>query len=201
MWWRRFSSYLAKLQGWITNRAKCAVYPIRCDDVDLDMVMQPFQCSIQDFPSNYLGLPLHVGQIRRVEVQPLIDKIADRLPTWKGRFLNRGGRLKILNVVLSLIPTYFLTVFAPKKWAIKRIDKLHRGFLWKGSEVASGGHCLVRWKNVRKPKSVGGLGVLDLERFSRALRLRWLWFQWTEPNRPWVGTDPPVMRSTSSCSE
>jgi hypothetical protein len=50
---------------------------------------------------------------------------------------------------------------------------------------------LVRWKNVRKPKSVGGLGVLDLERFSRALRLRWLWFQWTEPNRPWVGTDPP----------
>jgi hypothetical protein len=104
-----------KASGLITNRAKCAVYPIRCDDVDLDMVMQPFQCSIQDFPSNYLGLPLHVRQIRRVEVQPLIDKIADRLPTWKGRFLNRGGRLKILNVVLSLIPTYFLTVFAPKK--------------------------------------------------------------------------------------
>jgi len=33
--------------------------------------------------------------------------------------------------------------------------------------------------------------VLDLERFSRALRLRWLWFSWTDPDRPWVGADVP----------
>jgi hypothetical protein len=52
------------------------------------------------------------------------------------------------------MPTYFLTVFALKKWIIKRMDKLRLGFLWKGSEVASGGHYLVRWKNVQKPKSV-----------------------------------------------
>ena len=43
-----------------------------------------------------------------------------------------------------------------------------------------------------RPKSFGGLGVMDLDLFSRALRLRWLWFQWTEPDRPWVGTEPPV---------
>jgi hypothetical protein len=177
--------------GLVTNQAKCAVYPIHCDTFNLDVVMQPFLCPVQNFPCKYLGLPLHVRQIRRVEVQPLIDKMANKLPTWKGRFLNTAGRLKILNMVLSSLPTYFLTVFAPKKWAIKKIDKLCRGFLWKGSEVASGGHCLVRWSNVQKPKEVGGLGVLDLERFSRALRIRWLWFQWTEPDRPWVGTEAP----------
>jgi hypothetical protein len=33
---------------------------------------------------------------------------------------------------------------------------------------------------------------MNLDLFSRALRLRWLWFQWTEPDRPWVGTEPPV---------
>jgi hypothetical protein len=38
---------------------------------------------------------------------------------------------------------------------------------------------------------MGGLGVLDLERFSRALRLRWLWYEWVEPERPWVGTEVP----------
>jgi hypothetical protein len=42
-----------------------------------------------------------------------------------------------------------------------------------------------------KPKVLGGLGVLDFERFSRALRLRWLWFEWVEPDRPWVGTEVP----------
>ena len=33
----------------------------------------------------------------------------------EGRFLNRAGRLKLLNSVLTAIPTYFLTVFEPKK--------------------------------------------------------------------------------------
>jgi len=43
-----------------------------------------------------------------------------------------------------------------------------------------------------RPKKFGGLGILDLYLFSGALRLRWLWYQWTTPNRPWVGTEPPV---------
>jgi hypothetical protein len=43
-----------------------------------------------------------------------------------------------------------------------------------------------------KPKKFGGLGVLDLDIFSRALRLRWLWYEWAESDRPWVGTEPPV---------
>jgi hypothetical protein len=32
---------------------------------------------------------------------------------------------------------------------------------------------------------------MDLERFSRALRLRWLWFQWPDVDRPWVGFEVP----------
>jgi hypothetical protein len=128
----------------------------------------------------------------------LIDKVANRLPGWKGRLLNRAGRLKLLNSVLTAIPTYCLTAFTPKKWLIKKLDKLRRGFLWKGAETASGGHCLVRWANVQKPKLVGGLGVLDLEKFSRALRLRWLWFHWVDGDRPWVGSEVPAMSLTNN---
>jgi len=50
----------------------------------------------------------------------------------------------------------------------------------------------VQWKKVQRPKKLGGLGVLYLERFSRALRLRWLWYEWMEPDRPWVGGNLPV---------
>ncbi|CAO2206826.1 unnamed protein product [Urochloa humidicola] len=180
-----------KASGLITNRSKCAVFPIRCDEVNVNEIMEGFSCPIKQFPCTYLGLPLHFRQLHRVEIQPIIDKMANRLPTWKGRFLNRAGRLKLLNTVLTSMPTYFLTAFAPKKWAIKQMDKIRRSFLWKGSEVANGGHCLVRWTKVKRPKRMGGLGVLDLEIFSRALRLRWLWYQWKDPDRPWVGTDVP----------
>jgi hypothetical protein len=95
-------------------------------------------------------------------------------------------------MVLTSIPAYFLTVFILKKWAAKRIDKLHCSFLWRGAVKANGGHCLVRWAKVLKPKKFGGLGVLDLDMFSMALRLRWLWYEWAEEDRSWVGTEPPV---------
>jgi hypothetical protein len=41
--------------GLVTNRAKCAVYPIQCDNIDMQEVMAPFACPIQAFPCNYLG--------------------------------------------------------------------------------------------------------------------------------------------------
>ena len=31
-----------------------------------------------------------------------------------------------------------------------------------------------------------------MDLFSRALRLRWLWFEWLSPDKPWVGTELPI---------
>ena len=189
--------------GLITNTDKSAVYPVRCEGLDLQHIMEPFRCPIKSFPCTYLGLPLHVRQLKRVEIQPLIDKVGAKLTAWKGKFLNKAGRLRLLNSVLSSMPTYYLTVFKLQKWAIKKIDKIRRSFLWKGSHEANGGHCLVQWKKAMRPKNFGGLGILDLDLFSRALRLRWLWFQWTTPDKPWVGMEPrhQWMQWTNNCSE
>jgi hypothetical protein len=42
------------------------------------------------------------------------------------------------------------------------------------------------------PLHQGGLGISDLECFGRALRLRWLWFKWKTPNKPWCDMELPV---------
>jgi hypothetical protein len=78
-------------------------------------------------------------------MEPVIQKIGDKLPSWKRGLLSRPGKEMLIKSVLTAIPTYFLIVFKMTKWAFSSIDKLRHGFLWKGHDGGSmsGGHCLV----------------------------------------------------------
>lgn len=87
--------------------------------------------------------------------------------------------------------TFFLSCFTMDKWAIKKLDKCRRNFLWAGDEEARGSKCLVNFKQCCTPKSLGGLGIKELTCYSRALRLRWCWFEWDNIDRPWKGTQIP----------
>lgn len=99
----------------LTNRSKSVVYKIHYDTLNIEEIMQSFQCPVKSFPCTYLGLPLHTRALRKVDVQPLIDKVAARLPRWKGRLMNKAGRLVLVNSVLSAFPVYILSVFSLKK--------------------------------------------------------------------------------------
>jgi hypothetical protein len=66
---------------------------------------------------------------------------------------------------------------------------MRRGFLWLGNDDAKGGCCQVAWRLVCQPKSLGGLGLLDLRRMNTALRSRCIWLQKTEATKPWAGLD------------
>ena len=172
-----------RVSGLHINLQKSSVHPIRCQDIDLDHVLASFVGARESFPCRYLGLQLHTRSLQKVHVQPLIECIGQRLPSWKGRMLNRASRLTLVTSVLSSMPTYHLTVFLLAVWARKQIDKIRRSFLWKGDENANGGHCLVNWPTVCMPKDLGGLWVPNLENFERALLLRWLWQEWIHDSK------------------
>lgn len=84
---------------------------------------------------------------------------------------------------LSSIPTYFLTIFTLPAWARKEMDQIRRSFMWKEKERANGGHCLVNWGRVKQRNKLGGLGISDLQRFGRSLRLQWLWLEWVSESK------------------
>jgi hypothetical protein len=62
--------------------------------------------------------------LRRVDWQALIDKIASRLATWKGKLMSAAGRLALLNAVLSSIPVYWLSVHRLPVWVRKKINSI-----------------------------------------------------------------------------
>jgi hypothetical protein len=92
------------------------------------------------------------------------------------------------------------------KWVLKAIDKIRRGFLWKGTKDVKGGHCVVSWTRVCRPLCLGGLGIHNLEILGWALSLRWLWLYKTQPDKPWAEFDIQVhpnvvaLFSASVCS-
>jgi hypothetical protein len=58
-----------------------------------------------------LGLTLQIGKVRKEDEQLLIDKVVGKLPKWKGKLLNKMGRLTLVNSVLSSVLVYHMTVF------------------------------------------------------------------------------------------
>jgi hypothetical protein len=131
-----------------TNVHKSEIYLIWCDNINVTDILGDFQVRMSQFPCKYLGLPLQIGWVRREDEQLLIDKVAGKLPKWKGRLLNKSGRLTMVNSMLSTVVLYHMTVFPLSKWTIKRIDRIRRNFLWLGAEAARGGHSHVNWQRV-----------------------------------------------------
>jgi hypothetical protein len=131
-------------------------------------------------------MPLHFGQVTRAYEQLVVDKIAHRLVGWKGRLLNRARKQVLVNSILSAIPVYWMTSVNLSNWAINKVDRLRRNFLFKSNDDHMRGHYPVIWDKVCRPKKLGGLGVMHLPRFNRALRLRWLWYKWADIGKPWA---------------
>jgi hypothetical protein len=69
--------------------------------------------------------------------------------------------------------------------SLKVIDKIRKGFIWRGRKDVRGGHCLVAWGRVCRPLEIGGLGISSLKKLGWALRMRWLWLSKTELDKPW----------------
>ena len=183
----------ADATGLRTNLAKSVILPVRCTEEQIAAALTHFPATRGSFPCTYLGLPLHHSRLKAVHFQPLLDKLGARLAGWLGRHFTRAGRVLLCRVVLSSMAIYHLAALRLPKGILRRIEKIKRCFLWMKTGAAPGARpqALVNWSTVCRPKELGGLGIFDVEKFGRALRLRWPWYAWTEPDRPWHGMALP----------
>lgn len=57
-----------------------------------------------------------------------LDKIRSRMAPRKGKFLSQGGRITLINAVLTKIPIYHFSFYREPKAIIHDIIKIQRNF-------------------------------------------------------------------------
>lgn len=129
--------------GLSINYLKNCLYSTNYDYQPNIVSAMTLNCNRDCLPITYLGVPLLGRWPRRQDWAKLTGMVSSRLTPWKAIYLSLGGCLTLINLVLSTIPVYYISVFKLPTWVIQEIDKIRRDFLWKGLDLRSKGVRLV----------------------------------------------------------
>lgn len=138
-----------------------------------DQYRQLFGCNSGSFPFKYLGIPIHYRKLRNSDWKCVEDRFQRKLSTWKGKNNSYGGRLVLLNSVLSSLPMFMLSFFEIPRGVLQRLDYYRSSFFWS-SDSQKKKYRLTKWDYICRPKDQGGLGVLNLDIMNRCLLSKWL---------------------------
>jgi mannosylglycoprotein endo-beta-mannosidase len=101
-------------------------------------------------------------------------------------YLSYGDKLRLVNSVLSSLPTFYMSTLRLYQWVIKEFDKYRRHCLWRRKDLEEHGQPLAAWEMVCKPKFQGGLGVVNLTTQNNCLLMKHLHKFYNKANLPWV---------------
>jgi len=134
---------------------------------------QLFGCAIGKYPFRYLGLPMHFRKLYNKDWKSIEERIEKRLSGWKGKLLTVGGRLVLINSVLSSLPMFMMSFFELPKGVLEKIDCFRSRFYWQNDHHKRK-YRLVKWEIMCQPKDQGGLGIQNLEVQNKCLLSKWL---------------------------
>ncbi|GAU44838.1 hypothetical protein TSUD_280390 [Trifolium subterraneum] len=174
------------VSGLKVNFYKSKIYGINLDDSFLRAASSFLNCAVEEIPFCFLGIPVGVNPRRRATWTPILDSMRKKLSSWNGRHLSIGGRVTLINSVLSCLPLYIFSFYKAPLCVIKDLVSIQRNFLWGGG-LESSKMCWVSWDRICQSKEKGGLGIKDLEIFYSSLLCKWKWRCLTDSEAPWYG--------------
>ena len=86
----------------------------------------------------------------------------------------QAGKVALTNACLSSLPMFLMGFYLLSGGNHAGFDK-HRGdFYWNSSDNKRK-YRLVKWKFIRGPKNMGGLGIINTSVMNKCLILKWWW--------------------------
>lgn len=132
----------------------------------------------------YLGFPILKGRAKKADFEFIVDRMQNKLSSWKHRLLNKAGRLALASLMLTTIPSYFMQIFWLPQSICNLIDRTTRDFIWRGT--SSHRLPLVGWDKISIPKRMEGLGIQKAREANTSHLGKLVWVVQNSPNELWV---------------
>ncbi len=116
---------------------------------------------------------MHFRKLSNKDWKGIEERIKKKLTNWKGKHLSVGGRLVLINSVLSSLAMFMISFFEITKGVLRKIDYYRSRFFWQGDDHKKM-YRLSRWDIVCQPKDQGDLGIHNLEIQNKCLLSKWL---------------------------
>jgi hypothetical protein len=96
------------LSGLKINYHKSEAYIFGTKDEDKFKIANILNCKLGELPIKYLGIPISDVKLGMGALAETPEKIAKRIPPWKGKHMSSEGSLILSNSYLSRLPTYIM---------------------------------------------------------------------------------------------
>lgn len=165
--------WFEQISGMRVNFHKSELITLNLEEAETKIAADIFNCRVGSFPLKYLGVPLHYENLTREDLQPLVDKLLNRMAGWRGKLLSLAARAVLIKSCLASIPVYLLSVLKFPKWAIKILNSQMGNCLWNDVDNAHKYH-LANWESVAISKEFWGMGLPNLRDLNICLLASWL---------------------------
>jgi hypothetical protein len=83
-----------------------------------------FWCDMGSFPFRYLGIPMHHRKLMNKDWKHVEQRFRKGLNCWRSKMLSVGGRLVLINSVLSSLPLFMFSFFEYLEGVLKKTGLL-----------------------------------------------------------------------------
>jgi hypothetical protein len=136
-----------QISGMRINFHKSELIPLNLEEHQIHQISHMFRCPVGAFPIKYLGVPLHYEKLKKEDIQPLVDKILNRISEWKGKLFSYAARVTLIQTCITSILVYLLSFIKFPKWAIKVISS-HMANCMRNDSADKHRWHLANWESV-----------------------------------------------------
>lgn len=161
----------AKYSGLAMNFDKTKVVWFGCNGEQNEIFLPEYKFEWSPKTFNILGVDFTVDleKITDINIEKKLGDMQREINNWSKRDLTPFGKVTVIkSLVLSKIVHILISLPSPSELMFKRINNILYTFLWDGKPDK------LNRKMARNKLEKGGIGMVDIVLFDKALKLTWI---------------------------